>query len=252
MSLMLHMGSEPITRKQISKLPVPAATETHFPLSNDMLLAETERSIAEAGLDIVKQEHGYDAARGRYFGLIEVHAKGGDGAALADSLTTMIGLRNSNDKSLAAGLCYGSRVFVCDNLAFDGEVNLSRRHTKHALRDLPGMIYRATSLALAGRSSQLSRYDRYLGTTISDQEAAALTIQGARIGAIARSKVMDVMSHWDKPPHAEFEGRDCWSLFNAFTETYKSNRIHDTVRRSQLLGGMLDQRCGIADLALAS
>jgi len=48
----------------------------------------------------------------------------------------IVGLRNSHDKTYPAGLVAGSKVFVCDNLCFSGEVRLSRKHTRHAVRDL--------------------------------------------------------------------------------------------------------------------
>ena len=41
-----------------------------------------------------------------------------------------IGIRTSNDKSLALQLAIGYRVFVCDNMSFAGDlIALRRKHT---------------------------------------------------------------------------------------------------------------------------
>ena len=51
----------------------------------------------------------------------------------------MLGFRNSVDKTLVVGLTAGTRVFVCDNLAFSGEFVDYHKHisilTLDGLRD---------------------------------------------------------------------------------------------------------------------
>lgn len=46
----------------------------------------------------------------------------------------LVGLPNSHDQSYPAGLVAGTSVLVCDNRAFAGEVKISRKHTRFALR----------------------------------------------------------------------------------------------------------------------
>src|ERR1041384_4160845 len=70
--------------------------------------------------------------------------RGGCDATKAD-LASVLGVRNSYDRSLAVGLTLGSRVFCCDNLAFSGEVTMHRKHTLNVFRDLPDLIYRMLS-----------------------------------------------------------------------------------------------------------
>jgi hypothetical protein len=58
-----------------------------------------------------------------------------------------IGLRSSTDRGLAVGIAAsGVRLFICDNLAFFGEVTAQRKHTAHVFRDQPDLIYRMLSL----------------------------------------------------------------------------------------------------------
>jgi hypothetical protein len=42
-------------------------------------------------------------------------------------------------------------VFVCDNLAFSGEIKIARKHTRFIVRDLPGSYpARSASFLTAG------------------------------------------------------------------------------------------------------
>jgi hypothetical protein len=63
-----------------------------------------------------------------------------DPYSVCHSYQYVLGLRNSNNKRFAAGMVIGIAPFVCDNLAFSGEVKLARKHTVHIKRDLPMMI----------------------------------------------------------------------------------------------------------------
>jgi hypothetical protein len=65
-----------------------------------------------------------------------------------DDYTDTVGLRNSHDKSFPIGIAFGSRVFVCDNLAFHGEHVIRRKHTVKAKRELPGCRWRRESAAI--------------------------------------------------------------------------------------------------------
>ena len=63
-----------------------------------------------------------------------------DPYSVCQSYQYVLGLRNSNNKRFAAGVVIGIAPFVCDNLAFSGEVKLARKHTVYIKRDLPMMI----------------------------------------------------------------------------------------------------------------
>ena len=63
-----------------------------------------------------------------------------DGYSVSKSYRYVIGMRNSNDMKFPAGLVLGIAPFVCDNLAFTGEVTVARKHTTNIKRDLPMLI----------------------------------------------------------------------------------------------------------------
>ncbi len=251
-NLMLHCGADAITRSQIRKLPTPKQEGTYYPVSNDLLLGKVEDAIDSAGMEVKSQEHGYDARRQRYFGVLELSCPkqfdepGNDGASLMeDSFGLLLGLRNSGDKSCSAQLVMGSRVFVCDNLAFSGEVKISRRHTRNIERDLGACVHRAVSALIESRGSQVDRFAKYEESPLDQRDASHLVIEAARSRAITPTKILDVMEQWNYPAHEEFAPRNAWSLYNAFTEVYKSSGVRQVMRRSQVLNGLMDSYCGV-------
>src|SRR5262249_51585397 len=104
----------------------------HRPEPKQSELAKRVFITHSNGLHVVQEGHGLWRDGQRYFGLMEVR-----NGSNADDFGLVVGLRNSHDKSFPAALALGSRVFVCDNLAFSGEVKLSRKHTTYIWRDLP-------------------------------------------------------------------------------------------------------------------
>jgi hypothetical protein len=160
-----------------------------------------------------------------------------------------VGIRNSHDQTYPAGLVAGTRVFVCDNLAFSGEVRISRKHTRYAMRDLRHLTARAVG-QLGDKFLQLDqRVDAYKDRRINDPKAHDLVIRAVDCHAITASQIPDVLDQWRHPAHEAFRSRTLWSLFNAFTEVHKAGNPHTTLRRGEALHGLFD---AAADLALAS
>ena len=53
-----------------------------------------------------------------------------------------------------------------------------------------------------------------------------------------------MLHHWRKPEHEEFCGRNGWSLWNAFTEVFKTVNPHTALRRGEALHGLFDAEDG--------
>lgn len=78
--------------------------------------------------------------------------------------TDTVGLRNSHEKRFPVGMSFGSKVFVCDNLAFVGDHVIKRKHTANLKRDLPGLI---GEIVEPSRSSGKGRSDSSITTSAS-------------------------------------------------------------------------------------
>ncbi len=253
--LMIHCGGKTVDETELRQAPTPEANGSHFPIPHGVLLDRTLELIKEHGLEVrggahalhtpVKGPHeGLEGAR--YFGMLEVGAGGDggsvtDGTGLAPDYNTVIGLRNSHDKTFSAGLVVGSRVFVCDNLAFSGEVTMARKHSRNILADLPGLLSAAMGKLIEVRGFQAERIEAYKHTGIESRDAHDLILRGFRQKIVPATKIGKVMDEWEKPSHEDFEPRTVWSLFNAFTEVLKTRgQIFDKPRYTMALHGLMD------------
>jgi hypothetical protein len=163
----------------------------------------------------------------------------------------VVGLRNSHDKSYPAGLVVGSRVLVCDNLAFSGEIQISRKHTTNILRDLQALTCKAVGFLAARWMDQERRIDGYKHYEVNDAGAHDLIIRALDARVVTTTQVPRVLKEWREVRHPEFFGpyveRSAWTLFNAFTEVLKECSPFALPTRTQALHGLFDHQTGLLD-----
>ena len=239
-NLILHCGAEAVERDALKAVRTPVATETWQPVPHLRLVEQVERALAASQLTIVNQSHALSHGGDRYFGLLQVQ----NGSEHPD-YAWVLGLRNSHDKRFPAGIVAGAAVFVCDNLSFSGEIQLARKHTTRIERDLPMLTERAIGQLVDRWHSQDTRIARYREKAITDVAAHDLMIRAVDVGVVAVSNLPKVIHEWREPKHDEFQPRNTWSLFNAFTEALKGN-LPLLPKRTQALHGLLDAQVGLA------
>ncbi len=238
-SLCLHTGAKIIEMEQLRNVVTPEATPTWTPVAHDALVDSVKGALVSSGANIVKEEHALYRDGARYFGLLHL-SENNDGG------NTVIGIRNSHDKTFPAGLSLGNHVFVCDNLSFSGDVTVARKHTRFITRDLDRLIYFAVGKLADLRQKQLARFAAYKGRELSDVEAHDLIVRALLAHIISGEAVTKVVGEWRRPAHDEFAPRNVWSLFNDFTEVLKGIAPQAAVRRTMTLHGLLDAHCQLA------
>ena len=237
-NLMLHCGASSVDRAQLSHVVMPETTRTYCPVGHDTFLDLVEDKMNEVGFRFGNEAHGLTKDGDRYFGLINLlNGTGTDDHAL------VMGVRNSLDKKFPASLAFGSQVFVCDNLAFTGEITVARKHTTNIMRDLPNLIGAAVSNTKAMQHNQEARFDCYKNATVTDLKAHHLIIELLRRGAINTSRVQKVVNEWHEPSN-DFGGKTIWRLFNAVTEALKGSPLHDMPSRTIEMQSICDYSTG--------
>ena len=240
-SMLLHCGAELVDRRTVYDVPTPQGTATWYPLAHAALVHEVESQLESAGFDITGESHAISHEGHRYFGLFEVQTPG---MSHRDYSWT-VGIRNSHDKTYPAGLVAGTKVLVCDNLSFCGEVRISRKHTKFAVRDLRQLTARAVG-QLGDRFHHVDqRIAAYRSHRVTDKQAHDLVIRAIDCRAITPTQVPEVLQEWRKPSHEDFRPRSAWSLYNAHTEAFKGINPHTVIARCDALHGLLDTAVGL-------
>ena len=241
-NLILHCGATQTERSELALVSTPDADHTWCPIPHQALVAEVEGALSRANMRIVTEAHGLSADGARYFGLLQV-ANGDE----QGDYSYVLGLRNSHDKRFPAGLVVGSSVFVCDNLSFSGEIKIARKHTRHILRDLPGLVSGAVGQLGDRWHAQAERIDSYRAHELSDAQAHDLMIRALDNRAITVTQVPAILEEWRTPRHPEFamDGKTAWRFFNAVTEAAKGSGLWALSQRTQALHGLLDGEVGL-------
>lgn len=257
LNLILHCGGEPIERAELANIPTPAPTESWQPVSHAEYVDIVRDELENAGLRVVAEAHGvtnntrmFNGKRdntpgGQYFGMMQVVGKD----CLYPDYSTVVGLRGSHIRTLSRGLALGSGVFVCDNLAFSGQIVVSRRHTNRIFDDLRPSITDAILKLLIVNNKQHARYEEYKSRNLDDGLAEVIMIDALRQGAISKQQLPKMVQQWDVPDHEEFaKHNNAWRLFNAATEALKGSGPHLLPQRSARLHSLLDRHLDLEPL----
>src|SRR5205823_3242597 len=124
-TLLTPHGARVVTHEELCAIKAPAATDTWFPLSHGQVLGRVEQMLTEAGFEPTTAKYALSRGDHCFFGVLGTKSSLGSGVTLA------VGVRNSTNKSLPIGFVAGSRVLVCDNLAFHSEILVLRKHTRN-------------------------------------------------------------------------------------------------------------------------
>ena len=240
-NLRLHQGAQLVNREELWRVETPPATRSWQPISHGHLLHTVHQQLQQADYAVTSESHGLSRDTKRYFGLLEVR-----GRNPTRDFRTVVGIRNAHDKSFPAGLCLGTCVLVCDNLSFSGELTLARRHTRHILRDLVGLVRDAICKFQNLREQQEARIGHYKARTIRDRTAHDVIVQAIDQRIVPVTTLPVVLCEWRTPAHPAFaeHGKSLWRLQNAFTESWKGSNLHRLPRRSQRLQSLLDRVAG--------
>jgi hypothetical protein len=213
--LILHCGASETTRDALQQIEAPEATETWFPVKHALVLDEVEQTLAGANFAVNRSWLSISHGSLRFFGVLDLESQIVDGVKLA------VGIRNSNDKSFPLGFCCGSRTFVCDNLAFDSEVVISKRHTRHgSFRYREGIAEAVAGLDLY-QGCEAERIVALRSKRLSKHAANSVMLQAYEQGIVGARLLPTLIKEWREPRHEAFRTRTAYSLLNCFTEVVK-------------------------------
>jgi hypothetical protein len=184
--------------------------------------------------EIVEEQYALDKDGLRFFGLMMLRSPYGE-------YCDIIGLRNSADKSFPIGIAFGSRVFVCSNLAFVGDHVIKRKHTANSKRDLPGLVAEVIAPLQQQRIAQNQKLLTYQETHLTDEVADHAVLDLYRKDVIGVQAIGKVLNAYDNPSH-NWGDRTAWRLFNAVTFTL-AGKVAEHPMLTQELHTVIDGIC---------
>lgn len=236
MSFMLHCGAEECSLDKLRQAPLPKPTQSHVPIPHYRLVDIVRHTLSYYGHVVTEEHHGITEDGMRYFGVLMLKSQYG---GYEDS----IGLRNSNDKKFPIGISFGSHVFVCDNMAFNADHVIKRKHTANAKRDLPGLVAEVVEPLADARELQQRTFERYRLTHLTDTLVDHCIMEMYREGAINVQRIADVYREWENPSFEEFSHeKNAWRLFNATTLAL-TGKVVSNPASTQKLHHIIDSVC---------
>lgn len=225
--LMLHCGGRECTREDLDDCTVPQGTETWRPIGHRTIVETMLEGLDRVGLKVKREQHGVldrevdgrMVLGARYFGILDLESE------LMPGVTTAVGLRNSVDKSMTAGAAIGERVFVCDNLAFTGDIVVMRKHTRFIMRDLRAKIWDACDRLPGFEQVRQEQLKRLRQTECPEPVTNDVIIRALDAGALPASQIPKVLHEARRElnleEQAQFVRGTAWHLYNSFTEVAK-------------------------------
>lgn len=237
--LMLHAGGQEVRLEDLARVDLPASTKTWRPISHATVLNTAVETLAEAGYAVVKRRLALSNNGSRFFGVLDLSAE----LTTDGTVTLAVGIRSSYDKSYPLGFCAGSRVFVCDNLAFRSDLMVKRKHTVNGAARFSSDIATAVMSLASFKETESQRIAIMRETPLTDERAESLMLRACLAkGIIAQRQLPVVYQEWREPRHEAFEGRNGWSLLNAFTSALhglQERNPADLARRTMRLHALL-------------
>lgn len=217
-ALVLHRGARHVERAELDAVQAPPGTDTWFPLRHGHVLSTVETTLGDAGFSVTRSQLALSRDGARFFGTLDLSAPITEGVSLT------VGVRNSTDKTFPIGLCAGTRVFVCDNLAFSADIYVAKKHTRFGQQRFHEGIAAAIGSLRQFQEVEANRISVYRERPMDETEAAACLLHGFEEGILTTRTLPTAIDEWRKPAVADFEPRTAWSLFNAFTTALKERQ----------------------------
>jgi hypothetical protein len=234
MTLMLHTGGRAIAYGDLCDLPTPEPTESHVPIPHHSVVEMVRYALGFFRHELLEEHHAITPDGMNYFGVLSLRSPYGD-------YTDMVGLRNSHKKQFPIGIAIGSRVFVCDNLAFNSDHLIRRKHTANAKRDLPGLVAEVIEPLGEARRKQAETLARYKVHELPDTMADQAIMSLFRQGVINVTRIADVLQAYEEPPH-DWGNKTPWRLFNATTFAL-AGRVAENPTATRRLHEVIDGVC---------
>ena len=239
------IGDQLISRSELARIPTPRATHSWYPVPHVTVADSVIRTLQDEGYHIKSERWTLAKSDQRLFGVIDLALPLARWDTPGRGATVSLGVRSSFDKRLPLGIVAGSKVFVCSNLAFAGEISYKRKHTKNGLSVFNGQIESAIKRLPQYQARESQRIESWTNKELSFVERDAFVLALIDSGIIGMRSIRGVLDELKQPTFEEFGGKPTvWSTFNLITTALRdraSERIQEYSTQSSRLISAMDE-----------
>lgn len=201
---------------EVISVPVPAQTNSYIPIGNKYLIDSVKGNLHSKGFSINNEQYELSKNGLQMFGSL----------CIATNNTVMVkqfGFRNSYDKSLPVGFAAGSKVLVCSNLMFRGDIILMRKHTLNVLEDFEKILTEAVSNIDIQFDAIQIEYDKLNSIPLSDIGAAQLAGELYFKNKIRDTHIAIIKKEWKET----YKNKTAWDFCQCTTEALKKHTVRN-------------------------
>jgi hypothetical protein len=208
-----------ITREQVFAVPTPSATATYSPLSHADLITSVLEQMDKRGLAIKDERYSFNKGGQQMFGAFTID--GGHGEQ-----DMQIGFRNSYDKSMQVGLVAGSRVIVCSNMMFRGDIKTMMMHRGDVVSEVTKTVDNVVASLESNFKTILKDSSKLKEVTVDPTIIAHVLGELFFQESLVTSTQLNVIKNELKLMN-NFGNETMWDIYNHTTEALKSCPVSD-------------------------
>ena len=244
------------TEEEVRNTITPPETRSHVPLPHSEFVDIVHGTLDSFGWNIIEQQFALEAGKllvgdenimfdsARLFGVLKIQRPD---IAIGEDYELAIGIRNSHDKSMSAGMVAGLVVMVCTNLDFMGDFSTRHKHSVNVRRELPNRIHNLAGEIDVAHTDHRQLVASYKATHLEDNVMHDFLVRLADEGAFPWAYGQKILKEYRNPRHQDFEKSTLWAFNNATTEILKARHFRDlptSMARFHKLGKELVHQSG--------
>lgn len=219
-----------VTESEVIQVPVVPFTRTFHPVHHKQVIDAVRTGISLTGMEVVKSQYVLARDGMQMFGVWDLNAGSSD-------LCWSLGIRNSMDKSLALGITAGTKVFVCDNLAFDGEYLTFRKHTSGLdNEELEFLAYKSMKNMVPRLASFQKWHEGLRNHELKEQDAKLLLVEVLTDGVFPASK----FNSFNDLYFGGVYEPTLWGFHEAVTDVLRGSNLLALPKKNRLLNNVIN------------
>ncbi len=201
---------------EVLSVPVPQQTDSYIPVSNKYLIDSVREQLYSSGFSVNNERYELSKNGSQMFGSMSIVSNN-------NVMLKEFGFRNSYDKSLPIGFAAGSRVLVCSNLMFRGDIILMRKHTLNVFEDFNKLLSEAVSNVNDQFDAIQIEYEKLNLIPVTDLEASRLAGEMYFKNKIKDTHISIIKKEWNET----YKNKTAWDFCQCTTEALKKHTVRN-------------------------
>ena len=238
-TLISDSGVSRVSEAEVRAVPEPEFTNTWHPLSHDKVLTAIEKAVKVSQIPVIKKEYSLNKDGNNMFGVWNLDVRD-------NGISWAMGIRNSLNKKFAVGVCAGTHVMVCDNLAFTGQFIEFHRHTSSLdMAELDALASRA----IAGVTEKMNIFTEWhmnlKNFNLYNDVFKVLTFESMKQGVFSPSKFRKFLDCYDEENVQTENSESLYAFYGAVTRLMRGESLFQVQRESDKLNQVIDDYMGL-------